>query len=350
MQTLDVSAMGIRLRLITPDPDVLAFVAAFGGLAADQPDGGEPQIIVTLAYGEPRVDDGDLRKVSRDMWIGPSKVFIAAFERFPGLSLVARQHDSVLHLQAFVRRGRRTLAERIMTLRKESTRARQLFSLLFMYYLINFPLWYYAEHYRAVSLLHAGALQWQGKGIVLAGLGGIGKTTFAVSALMSGKARFLSDNLVFYDTRSLYPVPEPVALDVRRGRGLGPLVEYLVPVNVDSTHGRMYFHVKKQFCIPAVEPVVLVWLQSGRENRMTAMDRALCARHAAHINLLARELREYYLFSAAFDLAFESPLAPETRYSRLGALLAGLECYSLQFKPGDDVARVLQETVGRVLA
>jgi hypothetical protein len=118
-------------------------------------------------------------------------------------------------------------------------------------------------------------------------------------------ARLLSDNLVFYDTGFLYAVPEPVALDMKRWPGLGPVAEYLVPVNVDSTHERTYFHVRKQFCMGEVKPVLLVWLQSGRENRMTRMDRARCARHALHMNLLAKELREYYLFSAAFDLAFD---------------------------------------------
>jgi len=77
------------------------------------------------------------------------------------------------------------------------------------YPLVYYPAFWYLENNHKTHFLHASAIQYEGKGILFCGLEGIGKTSLALSLIKdSENARFLSDNLVLYDSQRVYPCYE----------------------------------------------------------------------------------------------------------------------------------------------
>jgi hypothetical protein len=67
------------------------------------------------------------------------------------------------------------------------------------------------------------------------------------------------------------------------------------------------------------------------------------------INLLAKELREYYILAAAFNLAFSIAIAQDKYYDALSFLISDVDCYLLTFKPNIDIETVIGETLKKVI-
>lgn len=82
----------------------------------------------------------------------------------------------------------------------------------FIYHTIYYPLFWYLEQFKGRYPLHASALKVDGKGMVICGLEGIGKTSLNLMLLRGKNSQFLSDNIVFYDHKSIYPCYELIRL------------------------------------------------------------------------------------------------------------------------------------------
>jgi hypothetical protein len=94
---------------------------------------------------------------------------------------------------------------------------------------------YFAEHSRPRTFIHAGAVAWEGQVILLPGRQSSGKTTLTAALVRAG-ATYLSDDYAPIDDQGrVHPSPRP--LSVRRANGLPPL---LTPVEalggVQETH------------------------------------------------------------------------------------------------------------------
>ncbi|MBU1863263.1 MAG: hypothetical protein KKH94_06355 [Candidatus Omnitrophica bacterium] len=87
-------------------------------------------------------------------------------------------------------------------------------SVFFMltYPLLYYPLFWYYERYKATHILHASALRYKNRGIVICGLEGMGKTSLSLSLLNDDGGSFISDNLIFYNSDNVYPCYELVRL------------------------------------------------------------------------------------------------------------------------------------------
>lgn len=89
-----------------------------------------------------------------------------------------------------------------------------------LYYTAYYPMIWHLERSRGWGLLHASALELDGHGILLAGHGGVGKSTLALSLMADPSFKFVSDNLVLYDTEHVYSLPEPIRLDASSSRAV----------------------------------------------------------------------------------------------------------------------------------
>ena len=98
-----------------------------------------------------------------------------------------------------------------------------------MSWLVFYPLSWYLEHFRGIYLMHASGIDISGHGIVIGGVGGVGKTTTGVSLLAHEGTRLVSENLIFHDASHIYSCYEPIRLDDQSVELLGSRRHILAP-------------------------------------------------------------------------------------------------------------------------
>ena len=346
---MDFKLLDSHLRLTSDHPEFSSFVKHFTGLQTDDTKESDPDIYVNLKFNNNFQISKNHRQISRSIWLGDSSVFISEIERFPSLKLKARKDQNRLYIDAFLTNMNQPLVKRIIShvKPKKSQQEFQLIGLL--YYIIFIPFFYYLERFRNLFLLHASAIKYHEKGVILSGLGGIGKSTFSFGTLLLKGCTFISYNLIFYDYQNIYSCPEPIALDTRSIDILKDVTNLLIPKRFEFTHGRMWYKIKQEAISSEAIPKYLFWLQCGNENKILPLDKDTCIRHLSNINLLAKEVREYYILAAAFDLVLPKSLSRNSYGKTLTSLLSSVDCFVLQFKPGDDLETVFNKTLNRVL-
>jgi hypothetical protein len=116
--------------------------------------------------------------------------------RLPGLQLRFSREGDLLHFD---------VAYRYHSQKIETTpdyEYTKYFSL--MSYLVYYPLMWYLENFRGWTILHASALASANGGIIIGGLGGVGKTTTCVALLQRPGISLVSENLIFTDGDFVY--------------------------------------------------------------------------------------------------------------------------------------------------
>jgi len=105
-----------------------------------------------------------------------------------------------------------------------------------MRWCIQYPLFIALQRFN-VGVAHAAGVLVGNKGVVLAGLGGVGKSTLAVK--LGGYENVLSDNYLLGDDEFLYPAPEALRLDPRSIALLG---------GIDVSE-KFFLYGKSQYCV-----------------------------------------------------------------------------------------------------
>jgi hypothetical protein len=291
--------------------------------------------------------DKSYKKISRNIWLKNSCIYLSDIERFPGLKIKASLKGDKLIIDANYRNKISTI-KKIFLMSINSQQA-SLFYMGIVYYLIYFPILYYMEHFRGLYLLHAGAVKAQKNGLIFSGLGGVGKSTFIIGCLFMNRTKILSDNLIFYSKNKVYPFPEPVALDSGNNLLKGDIAKILSKKNLVTTHGRDLYMPKHKIQCPKVTPTHLFWLQWGDECNVVPLNKIQLKKKLLIINFLAKELREYYILAGALNLAFSLDIAQNKYYDSLSLLLSNVDCYLLTFKPNIDIETIIGETLTKVI-
>jgi hypothetical protein len=199
-------------------------------------------------------------------------------ERFPGLKLEARTDQNRLYVDAFLKNIDQTLVKRIISFVRSRKDFKEFQHIGLLYYIIFIPFFYYLERFCNQCLLHASAIEYHEKGIILAGLGGIGKSTFSLGTLLLQESKFMSDNLIFFDYQKIYSCPEPIALDDKSITILKEIANLLVPKQISFTKNRMWYQIKQEANTTEAIPKYLFWLQCGNENKIIPIDKETCIR------------------------------------------------------------------------
>lgn len=162
--------------------------------------------------------------------------------------------------------------------------------------LLQYPaLWWAGVRYDAVPL-HVSAARIGRVGVVVAGPGGVGKST-----LLHGLARDdgipVSDNLCTYDGNLLHGLPEPVRVEAGPGRrGRHPLHRNRMP----------YGRVEQPWSVrePVLLPSLVLVLRRGNDARTTVrpVSDEMAARALTAGTYAAGELRRYWSFAATLAL------------------------------------------------
>jgi len=315
---------GEQVELTCAVPWIAAILTegAAGQLTAD--DGTTPDVRVTVERGSAAFDVTGWRVLTRDAWCRPGQVIIrdacssgldmqvTAGE--PGLDVVARWRPS----------GRERAAAAVLR-----ARAR----LLLRAVLLQYPaLWWSQQRGRAplhASVCGLGAAEDQT--VMLAGPGGVGKSTLVHGELFSG-ATCTCDNLCVSDGQYAWGVVEPLRLSAETHGGTGRRMPY----------GRREAAWPRR--ADQMQPERLVVLARGDEPAVTPYSQSLAARRLVAGTYMAGELRRYWAFAATLALGTGLGGSHPPVQMIAAALSARLPC--LRVTLGDHPGPPLRELLG----
>jgi hypothetical protein len=297
--------------------DVLTEGAA-GQLAAD--DGLTAGVRVSVERGSAAFDVTGWRVLTRDAWCRPGQVVIRD-ACSSGLDLQVTADESALDVVARWRpSGKGRVAAALLR-----SRAR----LLLRAVLLQYPaLWRSQQRGRAP--LHASVCGLGGaddRTVLLAGPGGVGKSTLVHGELLAG-ASSTCDNLCVSDGQDAWGVLEPLRL----------------PVEVHQGRGRRMPHGRREVTWPrrtdGMRPGLLVVVSRGGP-AVTTCDPEFASRYLVAGTYMAGELRRYWSFAATLALGTGLGASHPPVEEVAGRLSRSLPC--LQVALGDHPGAPLRE-------
>ena len=244
-------------------------------------DDAAPGIRVTVERDSAAFDVTGWRVLTRDAWCREDQVVIRN-ACSSGLDLRIAAGEPTVELTA---RWRPAGRERALAAVARS-RAR----LLLRAVLLQYPaLW--RSQQRGRVPLHASVLRLaaDGRVVMLAGPGGVGKSTLVHGELLNGAVP-ICDNVCVSDGRDAWGLVEPLRLPAEIGAGKGRRMPY----------GRREAAWLRR--TDQLAPDLLVALARGSQPGVTRCDPAVAARQLTAGTYMAGELRRYWAFAATLAL------------------------------------------------
>ena len=215
-----------------------------------------------------------------------------------------------------------------------------------MSYLVYYPLIWFLERTRGWVALHASALATPSGGVIIGGLGGVGKTTTCIALLARPGVSLMAENLVFTDGTFVYPCYEPIRLDENSLAVLGDDLRGLAPMPFpEGLKKKTLYHLVDP---PAqrIEAAALFLPEFSQRSRVTALDPESTVEKLIAINRLTRELDDYGWYASALEMHW--PLAGQS--ARRGEVLRSFtqraRCFALGIDRGAGVGRVVDDILG----
>jgi len=252
---------------------------------------------------------------------------------FPELSLsflMSGTGPGRLAVDAHCAYAPRGLARRIRYMnpaRVERKRSRLFFKL--MYAMVYSPVAWWLMRTRGWGLLHASAVALPtGQAVLLAGQGGVGKSTLAMTLLSMPGARLISDNLLFHDEQMIYACPEPVRLD---GTALAGIAAAGVAPERSSlpraAHPKATWRVGQAQRAQSAPPGAMFLLQVGERPGFEPIAAQQGAEMLRAGNDLAREIEDHRPVAALLTMMAAQRGGPSAApAARLENLLATVRC------------------------
>lgn len=211
--------------------------------------------------------------------------------------------------------------------RRERKRSRLFFKL--MYAMVYSPVAWWLERTRGWGLIHASAVALpSGQAVLLAGQGGVGKSTLAMTLLSMPGARLISDNLIFHDEEKIYACPEPVRLD--RSALSGIAAAGVAPERSSlprEAHPKETWRVGASQRAMSAPMSALFVLRASERPGFESIDAATGAQILRAGNDLAREIEDHRSVGALLTMMAAERGRPATApAARLETLLSGARC------------------------
>ncbi len=221
---------------------------------------------------------------------------------------------------------------------------RKFFSLL--QYLVYFPIAWFLERTRGWRLFHASAVATADRALLIAGPGGVGKSTTCLALVGSAGMTFLTENLLFSDGERIYPVPEPIrltdeSLELLRDQ---PIDLEDLSALVGSRKHKSVFRLPMTARTSAARPAAVFIPQFSRTGFVRQIPAAIASELLGATNRLTLELNEYDAYTAALDLLWPQAGNAQRRLQVVERLTASTPCYAL----GIDRAAGVEAVVERI--
>lgn len=273
---------GERIELSCAVPWIADVIAEGAAGQLTSADGTSPDVRVTVERDSAAFDVSGWRVLTRDAWYREGQVVIAN-ACSSGLDLRVTVGEPTVELVA---RWRPSSTGRVAA---AVLRARS--RLLLRAVLLQYPALWRSQR-RGRAPLHAsvcGLDAADGRKVMLAGPGGVGKSTLVHRELLSG-AVSTCDNVCVSDGQRTWGLVEPLRL----------------PAEAHAGKGRRMPHGRREAAWPRrtdqLTPDLIVVLARGGQPGVTRCDPALAARHLAAGTYMAGELRRYWAFAATLAL------------------------------------------------
>jgi hypothetical protein len=349
---------GLPVSVETDHPSLSSFVRA----QFEAEEGGDPsaELLVRASWrwGEPAVPHAlpagiPARRAGRGLTIacaeGDDAAAHAIWSRVPGFPeltlryVLAGETSPRLEVDAscaYVPQGLGRRLEYLRPARVERKRDRLFFKL--MYFAIYYPMAWSLLRGRGWGLLHASAVALpSGRAVLLAGMGGVGKSTLGLSLLSRPGARLLSDNLLFHDAHHVYCCPEPVRLDDLAVRGVAA-----AGIEPERSGLPLTAHPKPTYALPpglraeAAPPAGVFFLSAAASPACDRIEPDRAARLLAAGNDLAREIEDYRPCAALLDtLAAMRGRPHPAPAASLHTLLERIPCFVFSRGEGESVVQ-----------
>jgi len=213
-----------------------------------------------------------------------------------------------------------------------------------MSYLVYYPIIWHLENFRNWTILHASALAGAAGGIMIGGLGGVGKTTTCVALMQHPGIKLLSENIIFTDGEFIYPCYEPIRLDEGSLAMLGENPRGLLPMTFpEGLKDKSLFHLHAEALSEKVKPAALFLPQFSPRRYLTPLAPEVSAEKIVAMNRLTRELDDYGWYAAALKMHWPQPGQYEKRMGVLRRFTQHTRCYELGIDRSAGVEAVVDD-------
>jgi len=286
---------------------------------------------------------GPIEKIGKDLYDLGGELAWGRVPGFDGLTIRAGQEAGGAHVEASCGYTPKDPLSHVRYLRA-SRRARKTHRIFFklMYYAVYYPIIWHFERTRGWGLLHASAVERDGRSIVLSGMGGVGKSTLSLSLLADPAYRFISDNLVLHDEERIYALPEPIRLDASSlasisAAGFAPATSEVPP----TAHPKPTYRVGAARGSESAAADVVILLRSTKRSLIRPLSPEESLAHLVAAREMVREVDGYRSVAAFLSMASAGEQVRIARSAGLGALASRCRSYLLGIGEGEPVAVTL---------
>ena len=351
MKSVDLDMQGVRLQIRSEYEDLVEYVRMHlpDHVTAGQ---AEPHIQVNVDWHEGRDLDAEallvfpgqeaLDRVGKRLLAGPDTLVWTNLLRIKNLSMRFRMHDDQLVIDAIY-----VYAPRASKLETEPNYKYKKFFGLMSWFVFH-PLAWYLEHFRGIYLMHASGIDIGGHGVVIGGVGGVGKTTTGVSLLAHEGTRLVSENLIFYDAERIYSCYEPIRLDDESVELLGTRRQILSPADIpDGANHKNVYHVRRSAVAESVPASALFMPRFTKQGFVRPLAVEPCMELLLAFNELTREVNDAMWFSATLNVAWPTPRSLERRAATLRGLLERVARWEIGIDRSQGVEPVVRSILDR---
>jgi hypothetical protein len=218
-----------------------------------------------------------------------------------------------------------------------------------MSYLVYYPVIWHLENFRGWTILHASALASARGGIMIGGLGGVGKTTTCVALMQRPGIKLISENIIFTDGEFIYPCYEPIRLDEDSLAMLGENPKGLLSMNFpEGLKDKALFHLDPSALSEKVKPAALFLPQFSPRRYLTPLAPDVAAEKILAMNRLTRELDAYGWYAAALEMHWPRIGQAQKRIEVLQRFTQRARCYELGIDRAAGVEAVVEDILKTV--
>lgn len=220
---------------------------------------------------------------------------------------------------------------------------RKFFSLL--RYLLYFPIGWFLQRTRGWHLMHASAVAAEDRAILIAGPGGVGKTTTCLALVGLAGMTFVAENLLFIDGDEIHPLPEPIRLtdESLRLLGDGPIELEDVSALLGSRKHKSLFRLPMSSEAPVVRPAAIFIPQFSEHGSVRPIPAAIASELLNATNRLTLELNDYNAYTAALDLLWPQAGNAQRQIQVLDRMTGSTPCYALGINRAAGVRSVVEQ-------
>ncbi|MFQ5600917.1 MAG: hypothetical protein ACE5G2_10245 [Candidatus Krumholzibacteriia bacterium] len=350
MKHVTLEMQGVRLQIRSAYEDLLHYVRLH------VPDhivpGGDPHIRVNVRWAEGDSPDPEflafpgqerMDRVGKRLLAGPDSLVWTNTLRTKNLALRFQLDGERLNMDAsyFYAPRKKKVEE------QPHYRYKKFFGL--MSWFVFHPLAWYLEHFRGLYLLHASGMAMSDHGIVIAGVGGVGKTTTGVSLLANG-ARMVSENLIFHDHERIYSCYEPIRIDDTGVELLGDRRDILRTAEIpDGANHKNLYHVDRRAMEDSVAATALFVPRFTHQGYVRPLEIDDCMERLIAFNELTREVNDFYWFAATLNVLWPTLHSLRRREEALRGLLERVGRWEIGIDRTKGVEPVVQAILERTL-